>query len=96
MDRAFNPRGGSPCKSDGVALRKISRTPLKGTRILFYARVPNSFSPLRGTNSTTTNYITGPASFNGNKDKFRTLSSQGLSENIVINLYLNYNKAYHF
>ena len=40
-------------KSDGGARRKSSRTPLKGTRILFYGRVPNSFPLPRGTNSTT-------------------------------------------
>ena len=78
-----------PYKSDGVARRKISITPLKGTRILFYGRFPNSFTPLRGTNSTTTNVITGTANFNSNKDNFRTLSSQGLSESIVMNLYPN-------
>ena len=78
-----------PYKSGGGALRKISRTPLKGTRILFYGRVPNSFPPLRGTNSTTTNYITGTANFNNNKDNFRTLSSQGRFESIVINLCPN-------
>ena len=72
-------------KSDGGARRKISRTPLKGTRILLYGRVPNS--PLRGTNSTTTNNIIGTAYFNGNKDNFRKLSSQGVFESIVINLY---------
>ena len=60
-------------KSDG-------RTPLKGTRILFYGRVPNSFPPVRATNSTTTNYITGTANSNGNEDNFR------LFESIVINL----------
>ena len=38
-----------------------SITPLKGTRILFYGRVQNSFPPLRETNSSTTNYITGTA-----------------------------------
>ena len=76
-------------KSDGSARRKFSRTPLKGTRILFYGRVPNSFTLLRGTNSTTTNYITGAANFNSKKDNFRTVSSQGLFENIVINLYPN-------
>ena len=43
---------------------KISRTPLKGTRILFYGYVPNSVPALRGTNSTATNYITGTANFN--------------------------------
>ena len=45
-------RGVLPYKSDGVARRKISRTPLTGT------------------NSTTTNYITGTANFNSNKDNF--------------------------
>ena len=76
-------------KSDRGARRKFLRTLLKGTRILFYGRVPNSFPLLRGTNSTTTNYITGAANFNSKKDNFRTVSSQGLFENIVINLYPN-------
>ena len=49
-------------------------------------RVPYSFPPLRGTNSTTTNYITSTANFKSNKDNFWTLSSQGLFESIVINL----------
>ena len=44
-----------PYKSDAGARRKISTTPLKGTRIFFYGRVPNSFPHLKGTNSTTTN-----------------------------------------
>ena len=44
-------------KSDEGARQKILITALKGTRILFYGRVQNSFSPLRGTNSTTTNYM---------------------------------------
>ena len=50
-------RGGGgvlPYKSDEGVNRNVSRTPLKGTRILFYGRVPNSFPLLRGTNSTTT------------------------------------------
>ena len=82
------PVGGLiPYKSDGGARRKISRTPLKGTRILFYGRVPNSSPPLRGTNSTTTNNIIGTANVNSNKDNFRKLSSQGFFESIVINLY---------
>ena len=77
----ISPGGGEalPYKRDGGARRKISITPLNGTRILFYGRVPNSFTPLRGTNSTTKNVITGTANFNNNKDNFRTLSSQGLS-----------------
>ena len=53
---------------------------------MFYGRVPNSFPPLRGTNSTTTNYITGTPNFNSNENSFRTLSSQRLFESIVINL----------
>ena len=44
-----------PYKSVGGARRKILKTPLKGTRILLYGRVQNSFPPLRGTNSITTN-----------------------------------------
>ena len=50
-------------KSDGGGRRKISRTGphIKGTRILFYGHVPNSFPPLKGANSTTINYITGTA-----------------------------------
>ena len=43
---------------------------LKGARILLYGLVPNSFPPLTGTNSTTTNYITGTANFNSNKITF--------------------------
>ena len=39
-------------------------------RTLLYGRVPNPFPPLRGTNLTTTNYITGTARFNSNKDDF--------------------------
>ena len=75
------PEGVLPDKSDRGSRRKFLRTPLKGTRNLFqYGRVPNSFPPLRGTNSTTTNYITGTANFNCNKDNFRTLSCQGLFE----------------
>ena len=63
------------------------RTPLKGTRILFYGRVPNSVQPLRDTKSTTTtNYITETANFNSNKDDFQTLCSRRLFESIVINL----------
>ena len=84
------PQGVLPGKSDGDSRRKFLRTPLKGIRNLFqYGRVPNSLPPLRGTNSTTTNYITGTANFNCNKDNFRTLSCQGLFESIVINLNPN-------
>ena len=59
----------------------------QGTRILFYGRVPNSIPPLRGSNSTTTNNITGTTNFNTNNDNFLKFSSQGLFESIVINLY---------
>ena len=65
------------------ACRKISRTPVKGRRILCYGHVPNKFPPLRGTNSTITNYITGTANLNSN---VQTVSSQGFFEGIVINL----------
>ena len=51
---------------------------------LVSGQAPNSFPPLRGTNSTTTtNFITGIANFNSNKGSLLTLSSQGLFENIV-------------
>ena len=46
-----HPLGGgegySPIKVTGAARQKMLRTPLKGTRILCYGRVPNSFQPLR-------------------------------------------------
>ena len=67
-------RGVLPYKSDGGARRKISTTPSKGRRILFYGRDPNSFPPLRGTYSTTTNCITGTANFNSNKDNYIAVS----------------------
>ena len=72
----LNPGGIVPYKSDGGACWKISGTHLKSTRIYFHWCDPKSLPPLRGTNLTTTNYITGTANFNGNKDDFRTLSSQ--------------------
>ena len=66
------PEGGLlPYKSDGGARRKISRTALKGDRILFHGPVPNSFLPLRGTNSTTINYINGTTNYNSNEDNFK-------------------------
>ena len=86
------PRGGGGVlsyKSDGGARRKISRTPLKGTIVLFYGCVPNSLPPLRGTNSTTTHDTTGTANFNSNKDDFGAFSSQERFESIVINFYPN-------
>ena len=81
-----------PYKSDGGVRRKILRTPLKGTRILFYGCVPYLFPPLRGTNSTTTKYIIGTANFDSNKDIFRTLSSQGRFGN----LYWDNSGSSHF
>ena len=62
--------GDTPYKSVGGACHKIWRTSLEGTRILLYGRVPNSFPPLRGTDSTTTNYITGTANFNSTEITF--------------------------
>ena len=81
------PPGVLPYKGDGGARRKISRTPLNGTRILFYGLVPISFPPLRATNSTITNYITGTANLKCKKDNFRTLLLKNVFESIVINLY---------
>ena len=59
MVKCSRGRGGGVLlyESDEGACQKILITALTGTRILFYGRVPNSFSPLRGTNSTTTNYM---------------------------------------
>ena len=54
-----NPPGVLPYKCEEGAHREISRKPLKGTRILFYGRVPNLFPSPRGTNSISTNHITG-------------------------------------
>ena len=76
-------------KVTGGARMKISRTPLKGTRILFYGCVPNSFPPLRGTSLTTTNQMTVTLNFNSNKDNFPTPSSQGLFESISKNRHPN-------
>ena len=45
LSERLTARGVLPYKSDGGAHRKILRKPLKGTRILFYGRVPNSFPP---------------------------------------------------
>ena len=78
-------------KSDGGACRKISKTSLKSTRILFYGRVANLFPTLRGTANFTANYT---ANFNSDNDNVQQLSSQELFESIVINLYPN--KVYYF
>lgn len=76
--------GRLPYKSDGDDHRIISRQPRKRTRILCYERVPDSFPPQRGIKSTIANDITDTAHFNSNKDNCQTLSSQRLSEGIVI------------
>ena len=78
VDKANLVPGGrvySPIKVTGVLVGNLI-TPLKGTKILFYRRVPNSFPPLRGNNSSTTNYITGTAIFNSNKDNFEGFFSR--------------------
>ena len=86
LTRFDHPLGGgegySPIKVTGAAHQKMLRTPLKGTRILFYGRVPNSFQPLRENQR----QQIGTANFNSNKDNFQTLCSQRLFESIVINL----------
>ena len=80
----------SPIKVTGVLMGKFQEHgALKCTRILFYGRVPNSFPPLIGTNSTTLNLYNRHCRINSNKNNFRTLSSQGVFESIVINLYRN-------
>ena len=78
-------------KSDRGAHQKISKTPLKSTRIWFYGCVANSFPTLRGTTNFTANYTTN---FNSDNDNVQQLSSQELVESIVINLYPN--KVYYF
>ena len=90
----MSPGGGGavlPYKREGMFVEKILRTsPLKSYQNLFFCGGGGGVSEInfhpRGTNSTTTNYITGTANFNSNKDYFRTLSSQGLFESIIINL----------
>ena len=69
--------GVSPYKSDVGACRKISKTPLKGTR-MGVSQIYFHLWPKR--------YINGSANFNSKKDNFRTIPSQGLFESIVIHL----------
>ena len=88
------PRGGegySPMNWRGCLSGNFENTPKRYQNLVLWAchLVTNSFSPLRRTNSTTTNNITGTANFNSNKDNFRTLCSQGRFESIVINLCPN-------
>ena len=64
-------------KVTGVLVGKISRTALKGTRILFYGRVPKFISTPKRYKFNNNNNITGTVNFNSNKDNFRTLSLQG-------------------
>ena len=75
----------------GCLSGNFENTPKRYQNLVLWAchLVTNSFSPLRRTNSTTTNNITGTANFNSNKDNFRTLCSQGRFESIVINLCPN-------
>ena len=77
-----------PYKSDEGARQKISRTLLKGTRILYYGHVPNSFPSLRGTNSTTTNYITGTAFLL--KDFWKVLNVINLTETTLAAVILGF------
>ena len=87
LEVRIKPGGGVLAyKSDGEARRKISKTSLKSTRVLFYL-----FPTLRGTANFTANYTTN---FNSDHDKVQQLSSQELFESIVINLYPN--KVYYF
>ena len=83
--------GYSPIKVTGVLVGN-SITPLKGTRILFYGRVPNSFPPLRGTNSSTINYTELALQILTVIKITLNSSFQGSFESIVIYFYTN--KAY--
>ena len=93
--RAFDFKGYIPknkyCRLvGGCSSENFENTPIKAWyQNLILWTCPNSFPPLRGTNSTTTNYITGTANFNSIKDNFGTFSSRGPFESIVINLYRN-------
>ena len=63
-----NPRGIRRYKSDGGARRTVSGTRLKGTRIFLWACPKFITTPKRYQSSAPTNYITGTANFNSNKD----------------------------
>ena len=80
------PGGGySPMNWRGCLSENFENTPKRYQNLVLWACHPvtNSFSPLRRTNSTTTNNITGTANFYSNKDNFLTLSSQGRFESII-------------
>lgn len=76
-----NP-GGLPYKSNRDDHQIIAYKPENVPES--YGRVPYSFPPERGINSTITNDVTGTVHFNSNNDKCETLSSPRLSEGIVI------------
>ena len=78
------PKGEVPYKKwRGCSMENFENTPKRYQNLFFYGHVSNSFPPLRGTSSTTTN-------FNSSKDNSWTLSSQGLFESIVINFNAGY------
>ena len=84
--RAF-PGGVLPYKSDGVKIYQ---------NLVLWA-CPKFIPPLRGTNSTTTNYITAlQILIYSEKDNYRTLSSEGLFETIIINLTETTGDSSHF
>ena len=84
-----SPRRALPCKSDGGARHKISRTPLRYQNLVLWACPKFISTPER---YQFYNNKFWHCKFNSNKDNFLTLSSEGLFESIFINLYPN--KAY--
>ena len=87
-----NPRGVLRYKSDGGARRKISGTPLKGTRTFLWTCPKFITTSKRYQSSAPTTYITGTANFNSNKDNmiiFEHFLVKDVFERIVINLYTN-------
>ena len=71
MKGYYIPGGYFPIKVTGVPVGKFANTSKRYPNV-FYGRAPKSFSPPRGTNSTTTNYITGTA--NANRIYFKKYS----------------------
>ena len=86
------PRGIRRYKSDGDARRKISGTPLKGTRIFLWVYPKFITTPKRYQSLAPTNYITGIVNFNSNKDNmiiFEHFLVKDVFEIIVINVNTN-------
>ena len=57
-------------KVQPIDTRSSSRSPLKGTSILFYRRVPNSFAPVRGTKRERCSYLNKICQWSFCRDNF--------------------------